>query len=183
MNKPSAKERILAAAAQLSHDCGAGNLSLDAIAAEAGVSKGGLLYHFPNKTSLMRALVSQSVAAFEGELEEASRACRSSDVETFLSAYVRLTVEHQATKRPDPAGMLAAMAEDPELLKPVKDFKRRLLDRLATGPGDNAKAIITYLALEGLFSLKLFDLDVLTERERALAYDAMSSTANSAVSA
>lgn len=177
MNKPSARERILAAAAQLSHDCGASNLSLDAIAAEAGVSKGGLLYHFPSKVALMRALVTQSIEAFEGELEEASRACRCGDGETFLSAYVRLSVEHSAKKKPDPAGMLVAMAEDPELLKPIKDFKRRLLDRLAAGPGDNATAIITYLALEGLFNLKIFDLDVLTDKERSAAYAAMCSAA------
>jgi AcrR family transcriptional regulator len=36
---------------------GVGSATLDAVAAEAGASKGGLLYHFPNKKALFEGLV------------------------------------------------------------------------------------------------------------------------------
>jgi AcrR family transcriptional regulator len=175
MKKTSARGRILAAAAQLSRECGGGNLSLDAIAAEAGVSKGGLLYHFPSKAALMRALTEHCVEVFEAELEAAVEH-RGSE-ETLLSAYVRLSLASNAEASPDAAGLLAALAEDPEFMKPLKAFKRRLLDRLTAGAGDSSSVIMTYLALEGLFSLKLFDLDVLTDHERQLAFDAMRAAA------
>ena len=55
--KESVRDRILAAAMAVAKESGAGRLSLDAIARRAGVSKGGLLYHFPKKDALMRALV------------------------------------------------------------------------------------------------------------------------------
>ena len=55
--KKSARQRILAAADELSRDLGPANLSLDAVAQRAGVSKGGLLYHFPSKARLLKALV------------------------------------------------------------------------------------------------------------------------------
>jgi AcrR family transcriptional regulator len=39
---------------------GIANLTLDAVAAEAGMSKGGLLHHFPTKNRLVEALVMRS---------------------------------------------------------------------------------------------------------------------------
>ena len=36
---------------------GIANLTLDAVAAEAGLSKGGLLHHFPSKDRLIEAMV------------------------------------------------------------------------------------------------------------------------------
>src|SRR5205809_615370 len=38
---------------------GIANLTLDAVAAEAGMSKGGLLHHFPTKDRLVEALVAE----------------------------------------------------------------------------------------------------------------------------
>ena len=51
-NRPSARRKILEAAAKLADDTGPGSLSLEAVAKEAGISKGGLLYHFPSKAAL-----------------------------------------------------------------------------------------------------------------------------------
>ena len=56
---------------------GVARLTLDAVAREADVSKGGLLYHFPNKDALISAMVLRWVDGFERnigqrlEMEEA----------------------------------------------------------------------------------------------------------------
>jgi AcrR family transcriptional regulator len=42
---------------QLVADQGASSLTLDAVAQAAGVSKGGLLYHYPNKDALLAAMI------------------------------------------------------------------------------------------------------------------------------
>ena len=55
--RANSREKILAAAADVARESGPGNLSLDAVAQRAGVSKGGLLYNFPTKAKLMQALV------------------------------------------------------------------------------------------------------------------------------
>ena len=54
-NVGSARERILEAAERVITEVGAAHLTLDAVAQAAGVSKGGLLYHFPSKESLLVA--------------------------------------------------------------------------------------------------------------------------------
>lgn len=51
------KDRVLDAAEAVVVRSGIANLTLDAVAAEAGVSKGGLLHHYPSKDSLVEGMV------------------------------------------------------------------------------------------------------------------------------
>jgi len=57
------RKRLLGAAAAVVRRDGAKALTLDAVAAQAGVSKGGLLYHFASKRELLDAML-------DGWLEE-----------------------------------------------------------------------------------------------------------------
>ena len=63
--RTNAREKILAAAAAVARETGPGSVSLEAVAGRAGVSKGGLLYHFPSKARLMQALVEHYLAEFQ----------------------------------------------------------------------------------------------------------------------
>lgn len=54
-----ARERILAALRHLLSTGGLPVVTLEAVAAQAGVSKGGLLYHFPSKSHLLLGLLEQ----------------------------------------------------------------------------------------------------------------------------
>jgi len=65
----NARDSILAAAAQLISREGARRLTLNAVAAEARLSKGGLLYHFSSKDDLIRGLVETLVAQFDAVVE------------------------------------------------------------------------------------------------------------------
>ena len=49
---------------------GAGQLTMDAVASEAGVSKGGVLYAFPSKDALIDALFSRVFAAMDKIAED-----------------------------------------------------------------------------------------------------------------
>lgn len=66
----TARDRILEAAEELIAD-GDVPPSLDAVAARAGVSKGGLLYHF-GKHSLLEALVERAIEVADGQLQRAA---------------------------------------------------------------------------------------------------------------
>lgn len=59
VSKPEtgARERILEAAYAVAERSGVAALTLDAVAAKAKVSKGGLLYHFPSKEALVSGMV------------------------------------------------------------------------------------------------------------------------------
>lgn len=158
------RRRILAAAAEIAQEAGPGNLSLDAVAARAGVSKGGLLYHFPSKTKLLQAVVESFVTSFEAALSE-RREAKAGRPEALLEAYLELFVEDHAGRRPPPSGLLAALAQDANFLAPVRRYNRGLLDRIHETSGDPATALVVYLAIQGMRAMSLLDLDVLTDAE------------------
>lgn len=61
----STRERILLGANVVALRDGIQNLTLEAVAEEAGLSKGGLLYHFPSKEALVAGLVDYFTERFE----------------------------------------------------------------------------------------------------------------------
>ena len=68
MARPSRRAQLLDAALAVIRRDGAQALTLDAVAAEAGVSKGGVLYHFATKRALIDGLVDRWLDDFEARL-------------------------------------------------------------------------------------------------------------------
>ena len=56
-NPEGVRRHVLSAAADLVQEQGIAPLTLDAVARRAGVSKGGLLHHFPAKAALVESLL------------------------------------------------------------------------------------------------------------------------------
>lgn len=164
--KTSSRDRILKAAAQVAREVGPGHLSLDAVAQRAGISKGGLLYNFPNKARLLEALVEQHLAQFDAALSARENPDRKN---SLCAAYVEVFNAELEQCQPPPSGILAAMAENPDFLAPVRRFNRDLLDRMKAGAGDESAALVLYLALEGMRASRLFGVDVLRTEEREAA--------------
>jgi AcrR family transcriptional regulator len=87
VSKPEtgARERILEAACAVAGRSGVAALTLDAVAAEAKVSKGGLLYHFPSKEALLSGMVDMlcrtcrdiAAAAAQADPEPLGRSARA----------------------------------------------------------------------------------------------------------
>ncbi len=71
MARASNRESILDAFQDLIVDVGAASVTLEAAAARAGVSKGGLLYHFPSKSELFAGLCDRLAAVIDGTIADA----------------------------------------------------------------------------------------------------------------
>jgi len=158
------RRRLLEAAEALARRLGPGNLSLDAVAAEAGVSKGGLLYHFPSKTRLLEALVEQHLARLDMALrtEEASGRPNAA-----ITAYMQQFLHQFAHDAPPAAGLLAAFAENPQLLKPVRERERDFLKRIRADATDPDFATTAFLAIHALRAMKMLGTEVLDQAEIA----------------
>ncbi|TMZ54700.1 TetR/AcrR family transcriptional regulator, partial [Klebsiella pneumoniae] len=59
--RPSGRTSMIEAAERVARRDGPGAVTVEAVIREAGVSRGGLMYHFPSKLDLIRALVEQDV--------------------------------------------------------------------------------------------------------------------------
>lgn len=163
--RKNTRDKILQAAAELARTEGAAHLSLAAVAAKAGLSKGGLLYNFPTKAALLKALVQDYIDKFDLSLSEKAA---NSQRRSLAAEYLLLAIEALETARPAPSGLLAVLSEDPELLAPVRQFHRDLLDRMKAGSTDETSVLILFLVLEGLRSQKLLGTEVLSQKEKAL---------------
>lgn len=158
------RDRILQAASELAWETGPGNLSLDAVAAKAGVSKGGLLYHFPSKSKLLEATVETFVEDYDRTLKE-REAAHAPAKYPVAQAYLDLFLEDHVCRRPPSSGILAALAEDPSFLNPIRRYERELLDRIKADLGDPELAMILYSTISGLKSSDLLSLDVAKPEE------------------
>ena len=163
------RTRIMRAAEALAHEVGPGNLSLDGVAARAGVSKGGLLYHFPSKAKLMEALVEEYLRRIDEALAAAEAEGRPNGV---VAAYIGVVLAQCCREAAPPSGLLAALAEDPGLLDPVRAAERDFLGRIRANATDSELATVAFLVVQGVRGMALCNLPVLERREleAALAY-------------
>ncbi len=81
------RAQLLEATAHIVAEHGPGGLTLDGVARRAGVSKGGLIHHFPSKQALIEGLFAAIIQAFEDAL--AALIARDDDPRgRFTRAYV-----------------------------------------------------------------------------------------------
>ena len=108
------RQKILISAAEVVSRSGAANLTLDGVAVNAKISKGGLLYYFPSKRALILALIEGEIARFD----DACQALRnSSKAGSYTRAYLRATFADDAATA---SGVLSAIASDASLLEPLR---------------------------------------------------------------
>lgn len=158
------RQRILDAAESLACDAGPSNLSLDAVAAQAGVSKGGLLYHFPSKSKLFEALVEHHLNKTDTALQSRERTGVPNAV---VAGYIEQFRVDRACKRPPPASLLAVLLENPGLLAPVRRNQRDFLERIRANATDPELATLAFLVVNALRSMELLGTLVLDEQEIA----------------
>lgn len=159
------RARLLDAAADVVRHDGARALTLDAVAAQAGVSKGGLLYHFPSKHELLVAIVDQWSARFE----QAVATRDDGSPRGWLRAYVRATAEDSGSEpeRLLGHGLIAAVVEDPELLALLRShFERWHGQAVAALDGDETTAALVRIAVDGLWWADLLGLAPPRGRQR-----------------
>jgi AcrR family transcriptional regulator len=167
MPKPSKYDDLLDAAEVIVRRDGSAKLTLDAVAAEAGVSKGGLLYHFPSKEALISALVERMIASYVGAQESAVERDQR-EPGSWTRAYVRVTAgsgsrsEHDATS----AALLAAITADPSLIDPLRERYAQWRARIDADGLDPDLATILSLAADGLWLADLLNLAPLAGAKR-----------------
>lgn len=162
------RRRILDAAQDLARSIGPGNLSLEAVAARAGVSKGGLLYHFPSKNRLMAALVEDFLGRFDTALTAEER---TGQPDSAIRAYIRQFRAERQGDAPPPSGLLAALAENPDMLTPVRRHERDFLARIRGDASDPQLATLAFLAIHGIRAMDLLNIHVLDRGEEDTLLD------------
>jgi len=156
------RRRLLEASETLARRLGPGNLSLDAVAAEAGVSKGGLLYHFPSKAKLLEALVEHHLNGLDATLRAEVATGRPN---AAINAYMDQFLHDFARHKPPATGLLAALAENPQLLDPVRVWERDFFYRIRSDATEPELATAAFLVIHALRAMKMLETEVLDDAE------------------
>jgi AcrR family transcriptional regulator len=167
-NRPrsSARERLLDAAETAVCEHGVHELTLEAVAAAGGVTKGGLIYHFKTKEDLLGALVERMMAKLR-ERYSARMAASDQTTRGMLVALVDDTFEMSAQDKAVLSSLLAAISSYPQLLDPVRGVFDDVYGRVTKDRGSSGGALAIAAALDGLLLLELLDLHHFTKAQRA----------------
>jgi AcrR family transcriptional regulator len=147
--RPSRRAELLDAAIAVIRRDGAQALTLDAVAAESGTSKGGVLYHFASKRALIDGLIARWLDDFEAQLEG----------EDFAVGYVRACDLKSAgpAKTASEFGLLAALIEEPRVLEAARERYGAWMERML-GDLDRDDAWLLRLAADGLWYADLLGI-------------------------
>jgi AcrR family transcriptional regulator len=146
------RQQLLAAAAQTVIEKGAHAITLDGVAKQAGVSKGGLLHHFPSKQALLDALFQDLLARFNASI--AAKMAEDPE-ETGRAARAYLHVTTQETVNGNDAGLwralTAAMLADPALHERWAEWGKEALQLPPEAHANPAELLLCRLAVDGLW--------------------------------
>ena len=143
----STHDRLLEAALNLLSRQNINSLTLDNVAKEAGVSKGGLLHHFRSKEALIEGLLNYLFTSFEARVQhyydaETDRSGR------WLRAYIYASFEEDHLPLELTNFLLSAINENTSLLTRVQTFYTHWANRLLNDGIPPARAMIIHQATD-----------------------------------
>jgi AcrR family transcriptional regulator len=161
LKPPDTRDRLLDAAETVVAARGVSALSLDAVAAKAGVSKGGLLHHFRSKEALLSALV-ERMAVEMRSVYDALVAAEPPGPGRHTRAVIAWAL-HKAPERAErdlriAAALLSAHAHDPKLINPIRAEHARIRAQVEDDGLPPGHAHMVMAAADGLFLAKVFGL-------------------------
>ncbi|WP_253196239.1 TetR family transcriptional regulator [Roseovarius sp. PS-C2] len=150
----NASLKILEAARALAAREGAGKITIEAVAKEAGLSKGGVLYNFSTKKALLSGLLDQMLVAHRQLLEKVPERYPS----RTLRGHLETVLQSQDLDDDLSMAILAASASDPRLLDPLRTELTCDLERILSDAKRSPDAMIAVLAIQGLRFQMLLNL-------------------------
>lgn len=165
---PLARERVLDAFEAIVIADGERTATLDATAKAAGVSKGGLLYHFGSRDELVAGLLARLEALNDADLAKMTTA-----EEGPVAYYLRTSVmEDEALDRALIAASRLAQGGSAAAAEALRDSRRRWENAIRPHVRDAASLDLVMLLSDGLYfnnSLDVNGSDLLVPRQQELA--------------
>ncbi|HAC81231.1 MAG: TetR/AcrR family transcriptional regulator [Candidatus Binatia bacterium] len=158
--------KILNAAEELILEAGSSGLVLDEVARRAGVSKGGLLYHFGSKAELVSGLLERRIAYYD-EITDPQKTSGDESPGSSTRAYLDSAVSDDGRPADKSAQLLATLlatfGSEPQVLDPLREAFARWQQEIETDAIDPVEATIVRLAADGLWLTQLLGLTPLSQ--------------------
>lgn len=153
------REKLISAAIETLRGAGVLSLTLDNVAKHAGVSKGGLLHHFPNKEALITALFEYISETFAAQVLAYAAAEPEGTPGRWLRAYIRATFAEE----PPPLELIvmiaASMTESATLFAAIRAEHITWENRLSADGLPVTRATVIRQATDSFWMERLLKLD------------------------
>jgi AcrR family transcriptional regulator len=173
VNSNSKRNHILSAASSIVKTHGAEKLTLEAVAKVAGISKGGLLHHFPKKQALINAMVEESTNNFVSNINERATNATTGDGK-WSRSYIEATFDDVKGGHGNEinTAIIASLFTNPELLIKLQNEYSNLQKKIENDGIDPVLATIVRLAVDGLWFSEIFGVGDLDSelREKVIEY-------------
>jgi AcrR family transcriptional regulator len=160
--KSDTKERVLAFARKIILEKGVNHFTLEEVAKQAGISKGGLLYHFPTKEELIKAMLHQYMQDLDSGIGISSEDDDKHVVVKAILAGILRTGQDTCEYEKNSAGMLAAVVMNKDLMAPIREHHQKWMNQTMSCD-DPELAYILFFALAGIRFSTMLGLNELTD--------------------
>ncbi len=161
------RDAVLDAAERVVASSGAARLTLEAVAAEAGISKASVLYDYKTKRELIRAVIERRAEAENRRLQTYIDALGGAPDAAIRGRLAGAAEPISSEERTVAISLCSALAQDPELQAPIRDAIRMRVAEIRSASTAPRGAMLAFLATEGLMLLEWFSLAPWSEAERA----------------
>ncbi|MFC4306621.1 TetR/AcrR family transcriptional regulator [Cohnella boryungensis] len=151
------RELILKTVSQIVNEEGVEKLTLEAVAKKAGISKGGLLYHFPNKDALILGVIEQLSNHFvEGFNKRANDDPHSKG--KWTRSYIETSFFGESDVNDLYTAISAARFTNPEMLQRLQYEYSEIQKKIENDELDPVRSTLVRLAIDGLWFAEMFGL-------------------------
>jgi AcrR family transcriptional regulator len=146
---------------------GPGRLTLDAIARESGLSKGGVMHQFRTKEAVLKALLERQMAHFEKFSTPYRAKARTESANPELATEIATVREAANTPNSAALALLAAMVESPDLMALPRESDLKTIAAIKAEAADPDLAMLRWAAARGLLFGALFGMSPIGKAERS----------------
>jgi len=146
---------------------GAASLTLDAVAAEAGISKASVIYDFKTKQALIEAIVERAFRRDRAHHVATEAALTPTD-SLAIRGRIKVASEPPPEEfKPVALSLSMALVLDAGLRVRMQESQAETIKRILETASSPRGALLAYLALEGLKFLEYLDFHHFSPDERA----------------
>jgi AcrR family transcriptional regulator len=164
------RDALLDAAERVAIRLGAAHLTLDAVAKEAKVAKGGLIYHFPSKKALFQAMLVRALEVY-GRSVQANLADPANRGDAALARIRLLTTQSKRLEQISTL-VISIAVNYPKLLQDLQKRSVAFYGILAQDKSGD-RAVIAMLAVHGLFLMERLGVGPFKKKRRAQLIQAL----------
>lgn len=148
--RPSNRNKILDAAIRVVHREGVTGITFESVALEAGLTRGGMLYHFPSRDALLLGIHEHLACQWETLLEKvAGKPAHEASAQERIAAYVQACTDGRSTRVE--LQLMLEGATQPELAAPWAGVLSRWIPVTEDDDANLAAMWVVRLAADGLW--------------------------------